>query len=133
MAGNVPFVTITYKENTSAINAGTYEITCVCDDNCYFYDTGTNTCNTVWEINKCPVELPSGNKKYPYTGETVTPSFSYSPDVLDISGDVNGIEVGDYTVLFDIRDKDNYEWVSGKILIYGFYRINMYFTEVLYG
>ncbi|MCM1277231.1 MAG: hypothetical protein NC299_18050, partial [Lachnospiraceae bacterium] len=41
------------------------------------------------------------------------PEFNnYSPDVLIISGDVSGVEIGDYAVFFDIADKNNYEWAS---------------------
>lgn len=118
MAGNVPFVKITYKGDSVGINAGAYKVSCVCDDNCYFTETGTNTCDAVWEINKCPLKSPVPKKKYPYTGESIEPEFkNYSPDVLVISGDISGVETGDYTVFFDILDKSNYEW-DFDVMIY---------------
>lgn len=117
MASYVSFVEITYSGETSAIDAGTYEVKCVCDDNCYFFETGTNTCYTTWEIKKCLLSSPTAKKKYPYTGEVITPEFNYySPDVLSISGDVSGIEIGDYVALFDIIDKENYEWKPEVVL-----------------
>lgn len=117
MAGNVPFIKITYDGTVSEKNVGVYEVVCVCDDNCYFIDTGTNTCKTIWEINKCPLNSPYVDKKYPYTGEIIEPEFKgCSPDVLVISGDTRGIEIGDYTAFFDIRDKHNYEWASDVVI-----------------
>lgn len=113
MAGNVPFVKITYSGAVSAENTGKYNVICVCDDNCYFEETGTNTCATVWEIKKCLLSSPVPMKKYPYTGEVVTPEFyGYSPDILALSGETSAVEVGDYTALFEIRDTNNYEWAS---------------------
>ena len=111
MAGNVPFVKITYEGDSSGVNAGIYRVSCVCDDNCYFTETGTNVCGAVWRIEKCPLKCPEPDKKYPYTGESITPGFkNYSPRVLAASGDTSGVEIGDYTVFFDILDKNNYEW-----------------------
>lgn len=117
MAGNVPFVKITYNGTVAEKNVGIYDVVCVCDDNCYFTDTGTNTCNSVWEIKKCPLPSPSVDKKYPYTGEVIEPEFKdYSPNILLISGDTGGIEIGNYTAFFDILDKSNYEWASDVVI-----------------
>lgn len=118
MAGNVPFVKIKYSGEASGIKADTYCVTCECDDkNCYFADTGTNTCETHWIIKKCPLKAPVPVKDYPYTGEVIIPEFNnYSPDILDISGDTKGIDVNDYAALFDIRDKKNYEWAPDVVL-----------------
>lgn len=35
---------------------------------------------------------------------------------MDISGNVNGIEIGDYIVCFEIKDKSNYIWAEDVII-----------------
>lgn len=118
MAGNVPYVNIVYEGNIIGTNAGIYKVRCVCDDNCYFVDTGTNTCETEWKIGKYTLICPTPERKYPYTGESIEPKFvNYSPNILTISGEISGVELGDYVAFFDIIDKNNYEWASDVTLL----------------
>ncbi len=113
---NYNLVNIVFSGETRGINAGKYEVVCVCDDNCYFLSTESNTCRAKWEINKKALKAPYAKRKYYYTGKVITPEFyNYDPKILSISGEANGIDIGDYIVFFEIRDRANYVWAENVV------------------
>lgn len=113
---NYSLVNIVFSGETRGINAGEYEVVCVCDDNCYFLSTESNTCRAKWEINKKALKAPYAKRKYYYTGKVITPEFyNYNPEILNISGEANGIDIGDYIVFFEIRDRANYVWAENVV------------------
>ncbi|MCM1061617.1 MAG: hypothetical protein NC452_15215, partial [Eubacterium sp.] len=115
---NKALVNIVFIGSVTEINSGRYEVSCVCDSNCYFIRSGTDTSFTYWTINKQALPSPYAIRKYYYTGNVITPEFyNYNPDILEISGDVNGVDIGDYIALFDIKDKSNYVWNNDVILL----------------
>lgn len=116
---NYNLLNIVFSGETRGINAGEYEVVCVCDDNCYFLSTESNTCRAKWEINKKALKAPYAKRKYYYTGKVIAPEFyNYDPKILNISGEANGIDIGDYTVFFEIKDRDNYVWTE-NVVTYG--------------
>lgn len=113
---NYNLVNIVFSGETRGINAGEYEVVCVCDDNCYFLSTESNTCRAKWEINKKALKAPYAKRKYYYTGKVIAPEFyNYDPKILNISGEANGIAIGDYIVFFEIRDRVNYVWAENVV------------------
>ncbi len=113
---NYNLVNIVFSGETRGINAGEYEVVCVCDDNCYFLSTESNTCRAKWEINKKALKAPYAKRKYYYTGKVIAPEFyNYDPKILNISGEANGIDIGDYIVFFEIRDRVNYVWAENVV------------------
>lgn len=111
-------VKIIFGGDVTGINAGKYYVSCVCDSNCYFLSSGTDTSASFWTINKKPIPSPYAKGRYYFTGKTIIPEFyNYDPDILDISGDVSAIDIGDYIALFDIRDKSNYIWNDNVTLL----------------
>lgn len=107
------FVSITFSGETEGVNAREYDVSCKCDGNCYFISTRSDMCDTVWKILKKMLSAPVVKQRYEYTGETIVPEFNnYDPNVLDISGNVNGVEVGEYAAYFDIVDKNNFSWAA---------------------
>lgn len=113
---NYSLVNIVFSGETRGINAGEYEVVCVCDDNCYFLSTESNTCRAKWEINKKALKAPYAKRKYYYTGKVIAPEFyNYDPKILNISGEANGIDIGDYIVFFEIRDRVNYVWAENVV------------------
>ena len=113
---NYNLVNIVFSGETRGINAGEYEVVCVCDDNCYFLSTESNTCRAKWEINKKALKAPYAKRKYYYTGKVIAPEFyNYDPKILNISGEANGIAISDYIVFFEIRDRVNYVWAENVV------------------
>lgn len=104
---------ITYSGETSGKNAGEHNVSCECNENCFFGATGTRYCDTVWEIRKKKLQAPEVERNYPYTGEEIFAVFkNYYPDLMTANGDLSGVNVGDYAAYFDIKDKDNYTWAD---------------------
>lgn len=109
----------------SAINAGDYFMELTPDGDHCWENGNSNPYDVPWRIMKRKLEDPSQDAKgliipsprgeQYYTGEVIYPEFNnYDPDILEISGQTSAVDVGDYVVYFDIRDKDNYEWTDGR-------------------
>ncbi|MBD5080359.1 MAG: hypothetical protein HDT44_01185, partial [Ruminococcaceae bacterium] len=105
------FVEITFTEETSGTDVGVYDVVCECDNNCYFTSTGTNICESDWEIQKHLLKPPQAEKEYAYTGEVITPKFfNYKEEYIRVSGELSAVEPGEYVAYFEIKDKKNYDW-----------------------
>lgn len=104
---------IIYSGETSGINAREYYVSCECNENCFFGATGTRFCDTSWVIQKKKLQAPEAERNYPYTGEEIFAVFkNYYSDLMTVSGDLSGVNVGDYAAYFDIKDKNNYTWAE---------------------
>lgn len=96
----------------SGTDVGYYDIHCVCSDDCYFIETGTNECDTVWRIQKGKLKAPIGGT-YSYTGEIIEAEFrGYDTEIFSVRGEISGIEIGSYTAFFSIKDTNNLEWAD---------------------
>lgn len=113
------------RKTSSAVNVGDYVVELTPDSDHCWADGNSEPYDVPWKIIKCKLSSPLQNTKglsiptprgeQYYTGETIYPEFdNYDPNVLEISGKTSGIDVGDYTAYFEIRDKDNYEWADGR-------------------
>lgn len=81
----------------------------------YEWDDETDTPLEInWEIKKAKVNVPVlTTKKYNYTGESIIPEVSgFDSSIMNESGDLTGIEVGTYSIVYTLKDTDNYEWNS---------------------
>lgn len=108
-----------------AVNVGDYVVELTPDSDHCWEDGNSNPYDVPWRIMKRKLEdptqdakgliIPSPRGEQYYTGEVIYPEFNnYDPDILEMSGQTSAIDVGDYVVYFDIRDKDNYEWSDGR-------------------
>lgn len=115
----------TVGKTRSAVNAGDYVMELTPDSDHCWADGNSNPYDVPWRIMKRKLEDPSQDAKgllipsprgeQYYTGEVIYPEFNnYDPDILEMSGQTSGIDVGDYVVYFDIKDKNNYEWSDGR-------------------
>ena len=106
-----------FTGDTTGVNAGEYNVVCICDENCYFLSTDTDTCFVSWAINKKPLDAPYVKEKYCYTGESISPEFeNYDPYALHVSGDLSEVDIGSYVVYFEIKDTSNYVWADDVVL-----------------
>ena len=71
-------------------------------------------------VQKKKIEIPKYIKEYEYTGEEISPTYTnkYYSTVAD-----KGLNVGEYSITFEISDKDNYVFANEKNVVYGKYKI----------
>lgn len=116
--------TFKVRKTSSAMNVGDYVVQLTPNADHCWEDGNSEPYDVPWKIIKCQLSSPFQNAKglsipsprgeQYYTGDVIYPEFNnYDPNVLEISGETSGIDVRDYVVYFDIRDKDNYEWGNG--------------------
>lgn len=122
---NVLDKAFTVKKTLSAVQVGDYVVELIPDSDHCWEDDNSEPYDVPWKIVKAKLQSPSQNaqgldipspkgEQY-YTGETIYPQFdNYDPNILEMSGQTSGVEVGSYVVYFDIKDKDNYEWYNGR-------------------
>lgn len=113
------------KKTRSAIKVGDYVMELTPDTDHCWEDGNSDPYDVPWKIVKAQLnypfqnaqglDIPSPKGEQYYTGETIYPQFdNYDPNILEISGQTSGVEVGRYMVYFEIKDKDNYEWNDGR-------------------
>ncbi len=108
---------VTYTGQTSGVDVNEYVVSCKCDSNCYFLDTGTDACTATWKIRKRRLQAPYPEKRYPYTANEITPVFlRYEPDIMQKSGVTKATDTGKYTAYFKLTETDNYMWAVGVYL-----------------
>ena len=67
-----------------------------------------------WNIEKAKVTLPKLNPStYEFTNKDITPTVDgYDEKIMTVSGDVKAQNLGSYTLVYTLKDTDNYEWES---------------------
>ncbi len=70
-------------------------------------------------IDKRHESLPIINSQtFEYTGDVIIPEFTYNEDLVTISGDLSGSELGTYTTIFSLNENMNTNWSDGSISNY---------------
>ena len=86
------------------------------DTNNYEWADGTNTTlDLAWSISKAKVNAPTmTTTSYTFTGENVTPEVTgYDETLMTVSGDTEKVDVGEYEIVYSLKDTNNYEWADG--------------------
>lgn len=98
--------------------AGSYTTTVSLNDTTkYEWKDGTDTTLSLeWTISKAKVEVPTLKAtQYNYTGETVNPLVDgYDETIMNATGDLSGVEIGEYNIVYTLKDNSNYEWKTGQ-------------------
>ena len=71
-------------------------------------------------VQKKKIKIPEYTKEYEYSGKEIEPI--YANKYYNSSAD-KGLNVGEYSITFEISDKDNYVFVNEKNVVYGKYKI----------
>lgn len=71
-------------------------------------------------VQKKKIKIPEYTKEYEYSGKKIEPI--YVNKYYNSSAD-KGLNVGEYSITFEISDKDNYVFVNEKNVVYGKYKI----------
>ena len=71
-------------------------------------------------VQKKKIKIPEYTKEYEYSGKKIEPI--YANKYYNSSAD-KGLNVGEYSITFEISDKDNYVFVNEKNVVYGKYKI----------
>ena len=85
------------------------------DTNNYEWADGTNTTlDLAWSISKAKVNAPTmTTTSYTFTGENVTPEVTgYDETLMTVSGDTEKVDVGEYEIVYSLKDTNNYEWAD---------------------
>lgn len=71
-------------------------------------------------VQKKKIEIPKYIKEYEYSGKEISPTYTnkYYSTVAD-----KGLNAGEYSITFEISDKDNYVFANEKNVVYGKYKI----------
>ena len=100
-----------YEEISKPTNVGTYYVK--------GFSTGNNnwiskeTDHKQFYISKKYLEFPKLLKNsFIYTGATLIPGLVDEIDesIIEMTGDLSGIEIGKYAITFTLKDKTNYGW-----------------------
>ena len=71
-------------------------------------------------VQKKKIKVPEYTKEYEYSGKEIEPI--YANKYYNSSAD-KGLNVGEYSITFEISDKDNYVFANEKNVVYGKYKI----------
>ena len=71
-------------------------------------------------VQKKKIKVPEYTKEYEYSGKEIEPI--YVNKYYNSSAD-KGLNVGEYSITFEISDKDNYVFANEKNVVYGKYKI----------
>ena len=114
---NEPASAVATCTGRSAAGAGNYTLTYeLTDVNRYEWADNTTGAKTFsWSIAKATVTVPTvTNTSKTYTGEEQSPTVTDEPSsaIATCTGKT-GTTAGDYTLSYDLNDKDNSEWADG--------------------
>ena len=114
---------ISISGDSTAINAGTYEITATVNDTTHYsFATGGTSSTLSWTINRAPTAIaPSQKGTILYDGTFKSPTWQtvvdetntadgYDVSKMSFSGISGAIEIGIYSAIFSLND--NYAWVN---------------------
>lgn len=98
---------------TSAVNAGTYQVTFTLAYG-YVFPNTTNSATVNWTIDRATIaSIPTQSNTLDADGTQKVPEWNgYDVDKMTMSGDLNGIAAGTYTTNF--TPTANYKWWDGS-------------------
>lgn len=102
----------TYSKDTAPTNAGTYTVTYKVPDTNANY---AGTFSVAFNIKKAQLEkVTLVENTFEYTGdEIVSDGSNFDSNKMNVSGDIKATNVGNYSIIVSLKDKDNYEWKDG--------------------
>ena len=102
----------TYRSATAPKNAGTYTVTYKVPDSNSDYTGTFSVAFTIKKVQLKKVTLVENT--FEYTGdEIVTQDSNFDSNKMNFSGDIKATNVGNYSIIVSLKDKDNYEWKDG--------------------
>ena len=113
-------------------NAGTYYIKGVVEEADNYY--GVSSQAQSFNINKKQISAPIlNNSKLLHTGENLTLTFNYDQEIFQLVGVLQGTEVAQYSFTLSIKDKQNYEWITGgsEDKVYNWEIVSTPFSKIL--
>ena len=99
----------TYNSATAPTNAGTYTVTYKVPDTNTNY---TGTFSVAFTIKKAQLDkVTLVENTFEYTGdEIVSDGSNFYSTKMNLSGDIEATNVGNYSITVSLKDKANYEW-----------------------
>lgn len=95
-------------------DAGTYDVTIAITDTNYMWEDGTSDPITLpWTINKYKVDkvtVDTTSFEYHPYGNSIYFNGYLDENFITVSGDVEGLNTGDYSVTLTLKDKTNTAW-----------------------
>ncbi len=105
--------------DTNGLITGDYEIVIGLKDvnNYEWADGKVADIEYGWTIVKAKLPKPTLTKvNYAYTGKAISPEVNgYDSSLIVVEGDVEKTAVGEYEIIFSLKDNKNYEWENGRI------------------
>lgn len=101
------------KSGDSETNAGDYTLSISLQDttNYKWSDDSTTAKTTAWNIAKASLTIPTVTGSFIYDGTSKSPTISdFDSNTMVEGGTTSAINVGTYTVTFDLNDSSNYKW-----------------------
>ena len=104
--------TTSYNSATAPTNAGTYTVTYKVPDTNTNY---TGTFSVAFTIKKAQLDkVTLIENTFEYTGdEIVSDGSNFYSTKMNLSGDIEATNVGNYSITVSLKDKANYEWKDG--------------------
>lgn len=105
----------------SAVEVGKYPVVFKLKDPVnYQWEDGTTTDKTVYfVISRIKLAVPTvstTSDRYIYNGSEQTPTFNtYDKNLIEISGELSGVQIATYTAICTLKDTEYYEWEDGTI------------------
>ena len=101
--------TTSYNSATAPTNAGTYTVTYKVPDTNTNY---TGTFSVAFTIKKAQLDkVTLVENTFEYTGdEIVSDGSNFYSTKMNLSGDIEATNVGNYSITVSLKDKANYEW-----------------------
>ena len=101
-----------YNSATAPTNAGTYTVTYKVPDTNANY---TGTFSVAFTIKKAQLDkVTLVENTFEYTGdEIVSDGSNFYSTKMNLSGDIEATNVGNYSITVSLKDKANYEWKDG--------------------
>ena len=101
--------------DTSGQTVGTYSVTISLSDLIHYeWSDNTNSAiNVNWYITKRNIVKPTGGSRE-YNGSSQSYILNgYDSNLMDVSGELSGIDKGNYSVQVSLKDTNNNQWSDG--------------------
>lgn len=107
--------TTSYNSAIAPTNAGTYTVTYKVPDTNTNY---TGTYSVAFTIKRAQLDKVTIVKDtFEYTGSDITPTLNNVNSNIEVTGDTKAKNVSNNTITAKIKDKINYEWKDGLMVI----------------